>query len=133
MCSWSPLGKFRFISAPEAVFDGARHSLTDDDTQNAQHRSIFANCYLDDSIQPGGYIEWSATDPRVNFNTTMAEYHDYGPGFNLTGRLENANITKLLTPAQYAPYSTLEKVFQYPFSGKFGNTGWIDRSPAARR
>lgn len=105
--------------------------LTQGFPQNAQHRSIFANCYLDDSIRPSGYIEWSATDPRVNYNTTMAEYHDYGPGFNITGRLEASNVTKELTTAQYEPYSTLERVFQYPFSGKFGNTAWIDRSPAA--
>jgi hypothetical protein len=59
----------------------------------------------------------------------MAEYHDYGPGFNLTGRLEAANITKELTPQQYAPYSTPAKVFQYPFSGKFGNVAWIDTHP----
>jgi len=95
---------------------------------NAQMTAIFANNYLDDSIEPSGYIEWSASTPRINFNTTMAEFHDYGPGFNLTGRIV-ANITKLLTPAQYAPYSTLEDVFQYPFSGKFGNTAWIDRFP----
>lgn len=32
---------------------------------NAGHRSIFANTYLDDSIRASGYIEWSATDPRI--------------------------------------------------------------------
>lgn len=32
---------------------------------NAGHRSVFANTYLDDSIRPSGYIEWSATDPRI--------------------------------------------------------------------
>ena len=91
-------------------------------------RSIFANNYLDDSIEPSGFIEWSSTDPRINFNTIMAEFNDYGPGFNLTGRIA-ANVTKLLTPAQYAPYSTLGNVFQYPFSGRFGNTAWIDLYP----
>ena len=35
---------------------------------NAQHRSIFSGCYLDDSILPAGYIEWSASDPRVNYS-----------------------------------------------------------------
>lgn len=35
---------------------------------NAQHRSIFAFDYLDDSIRPSGYTEWSTTDPRVNFS-----------------------------------------------------------------
>ncbi|KAI9660954.1 MAG: hypothetical protein M1821_009281 [Bathelium mastoideum] len=93
---------------------------------NAQMRSIFANCYLDDSIDPSGYIEWQDSDTRINFNTSMAEYHDYGPGFNLTGRLAAGNITKELTTQQYEPYSTPDKVFEYPFSGKFGNIAWID-------
>jgi len=35
---------------------------------NAQMRAIFANNYLDDSIEPSGYIEWSATDPRIDFS-----------------------------------------------------------------
>ena len=35
---------------------------------NAQHRSIFANNYLDDSIKPSGYIIWSASDPRINYS-----------------------------------------------------------------
>jgi pectin methylesterase-like acyl-CoA thioesterase len=38
---------------------------------NAQHRSIFANTELDDSIRPSGYIQWSATDPRVNSSTAV--------------------------------------------------------------
>ncbi|KAI9699914.1 MAG: hypothetical protein M1820_006976 [Bogoriella megaspora] len=95
---------------------------------NAQHRSIFANCDLDDSIRPSGYIEWSSTDPRVNFNTTMAEYHDKGPGFNLTGRLQASNVTKLFNDTQYVPYDTPSKVFQYPFSGKYGNIAWIEKA-----
>ncbi|KAF2085050.1 carbohydrate esterase family 8 protein [Saccharata proteae CBS 121410] len=94
---------------------------------NAQHRSIFANCYLDDSIQSSGYILWSSSDTHLNYNTTMAEFRDYGPGFNYTGRLA-ANITKLLTWEEYEPYSTVEQVFQYPFSGQEGNVAWIDRS-----
>jgi hypothetical protein len=61
----------------------------------------------------------------------MAEYQDYGPGFNASGRAAAANITIEMTKAQYEPYSTLEKVFQYPFSGEFGNTDWIDLHPHA--
>ncbi|KZM24922.1 Pectinesterase [Ascochyta rabiei] len=95
---------------------------------NALHRSIFANTYLDDSIQPAGYIKWSASDPRVAANTTMAEYKDYGPGFNATGRAAS-NITIVMTDKQYEPYSAVDKVFQYPFTGKFGNTAWIDSDP----
>jgi pectin methylesterase-like acyl-CoA thioesterase len=95
---------------------------------NALHRSIFANCYVDDSIQPNGYIEWSTTDPRVNASTTMAEYKDHGPGLNETARLAS-NVTIVMDKKQYEPYSTLEKVFQFPNSGKFGNTAWIDKTP----
>ncbi|KAL9106891.1 MAG: hypothetical protein Q9227_008139 [Pyrenula ochraceoflavens] len=92
---------------------------------NSQHRSIFANNYLDSSIQPNGYIEWSSTDPRITNQTFQAEYKDYGPGFNLTARLANYPITLELSDAQYAPYDAPEKVFQYP-DGRFGNVGWID-------
>ncbi|EOA86733.1 hypothetical protein ACJQWK_08199 [Exserohilum turcicum] len=95
---------------------------------NALHRSIFANCNLDDSIQPNGYIKWGKSDPRVGVNTTMAEYNDYGPGWNETARRES-NVTIVMGWDQYKNYSRIEKVFQYPFSGEFGNTAWIDRQP----
>lgn len=56
----------------------------------------------------------------------MAEYHDYGPGFNLTGRLA-ANVTVLMTDRMWEPYSAPEKVFVYPgTNGREGNVGWID-------
>jgi hypothetical protein len=61
----------------------------------------------------------------------MAEYHDFGPGFNLTSRREASNITIEMTAKEYAPFSTIAMVFQFPFSGKFGNVGWIDESPQA--
>lgn len=95
---------------------------------NALHRSIFANTYLDDSIEPSGYIEWSASDTRFNANTTMAEYKTYGPGFNATGRAAG-NVTIVMNKKQYDPYSSVDKVFQYPFSSKGGNTAWIDKDP----
>jgi hypothetical protein len=95
---------------------------------NALHRSIFANCNLDDSIKPSGYIVWGTIDPRLGANTTMAEYKDYGPGWNATGRALG-NVTIVMDDKQYEPYSTTEKVFQYPFNGTFGNTRWIDTKP----
>lgn len=61
----------------------------------------------------------------------MAEYNDYGPGFNLTARLAAANVTMEWDAAQFEPYSTPAKVFQYPMTGVFGNTAWIDKSPVA--
>ncbi|KAF1944975.1 pectin methylesteras-like protein [Clathrospora elynae] len=95
---------------------------------NTLHRSIFANTYLDDSVLAEGYVKWSATDPRVGQGAVMAEYADYGPGWNATARKEG-NVTIVMDREEYEPYSTLEKVFQYPFDGQFGNVGWIDRSP----
>jgi hypothetical protein len=41
--------------------------------QNEFHRSIFARCYLDDSIKDGGYIDWSG---RTKAKTMMAEYQN---------------------------------------------------------
>jgi len=66
-------------------------------------------------------------------NTTQAEYQVYGPGYNVTGRevAVREGITIEMTAEQYAPYSTLEDVFQYPFTGEFGNTAWIDQEPEA--
>jgi hypothetical protein len=85
-------------------------------------RSIFARTYLDNSILSTGFIDWNPS--RYNNYTFQAEYKDYGPGYNATGRA----ISKFdvqLTDAEYAPYSSPALVFQTP-DGKFGNVGWID-------
>ena len=58
----------------------------------------------------------------------MAEYKDYGSGWNATGRALG-NVTIVMDDKQYEPYSTTGKVFQYPFNGTFGNTRWIDTNP----
>lgn len=93
---------------------------------NPQHRSIFSQTYLDDSILPAGYTPWSTTAPGITNQTFMAEYNDYGPGFNLTARLTvGANVTKELSTQQWSDYDSPDKVFQYP-DGRFGNTAWID-------
>ncbi|KAF2244291.1 carbohydrate esterase family 8 protein [Trematosphaeria pertusa] len=94
---------------------------------NSQHRSIFAQCDLDDSIRPSGYVDWSATDPRVSNYTFMAEYADFGPGWNLTGRLEG-NVTRVLGESEWEMFDGPGKVFQYFRSGRAGNTGWVDWS-----
>lgn len=92
---------------------------------NALQRSIFANTYLDASIKPTGYIEWSASEPRVNNSTFMAEYKTYGPGWNQTGRVEG-KVTRVLTEKEWKPYSSPAKVFQFFKSGKSGNDVWVD-------
>jgi len=64
----------------------------------------------------------------VNANTTMAEYRTSGPGFDAAGRAAG-NVSVVMDARLYEPYSSVEKVFQYPFTGRGGNTGWIDREP----
>lgn len=71
------------------------------------------------------------TDGRGVLGTFMAEYRDYGPGFNFTARRANSNVTIELTPKEYEPYSSPAKVFAFPGTGKFGNVGWIDKHPEA--
>lgn len=95
---------------------------------NSQHRSVFARNYLGDSILPAGYIEWSSSDPRVNNVTLMGEYEDFGPGFDLTSRLQGgAGVTVELSASQWADFDSPEKVFQF-VDGDLGNVDWIDWS-----
>jgi len=91
---------------------------------NSQMRSIFAYTYLDKSILSTGFIDWNPS--RYDNYTVQAEYMDYGPGYNVTGR-EIAKFDVQLTPQEWAKYSSPQKVFQYP-DGQFGNTDWIDWS-----
>ncbi|KIW00079.1 uncharacterized protein PV09_08421 [Verruconis gallopava] len=94
---------------------------------NAQHRSIFVDTYLDASILPAGYIEWSSTDPRINNYTLMAVYEDYGPGYNISAIEAHSNITTVLNSKTYAPYSSPSKVFLTE-DGVPGDSKWIDSS-----
>ncbi|CBX91374.1 hypothetical protein IAQ61_010731 [Plenodomus lingam] len=93
---------------------------------NEQHRSLFANCYMDDSIQPGGYIRWSTTDPRINANTTMAEYKSYGPGWDEKARVAG-NTTAVWGEKEMEGWRGVGDVFQFPGEGRGGNVGWIDK------
>ncbi|KAF4626626.1 hypothetical protein G7Y89_g11534 [Cudoniella acicularis] len=91
---------------------------------NAQMRAIFARTYLDKSILSTGYIDWSPS--RYSNWTLQAEYKNFGPGYNVTGRAI-AKFDVQLTDTEYAPYSSPAQVFQTP-EGTFGNVGWIDGS-----
>lgn len=88
-------------------------------------RSIFARTYLDASILSTGFIDWQ-DPPRYDNYTLQAEYKDYGPGYNATGRA-TSQFDVQLTDAEYQPYSTPALVFQTP-DGTFGNIDWIDLS-----
>lgn len=63
-------------------------------------------------------------------DTSMAEYRDFGPGYDAAGRVAASNVSIRLTKEQYAPFASVSEVFQFP-SGGFGNTAWIDRHPRA--
>ncbi|KAL2811967.1 pectin lyase fold/virulence factor [Aspergillus granulosus] len=89
---------------------------------NSQHRSIFARTYLDATIRDSGYILWQA--PITN-QTLMAEYKNYGPGFDVEARREY-NYSVLLDRTAWSEYSSPKKVFLTE-DGKKGNVGWIDK------
>ncbi|TVY49150.1 putative pectinesterase [Lachnellula occidentalis] len=92
---------------------------------NAQMRAIFARTYLDNSILPTGYIDWVPARYTPNL-TLQAEYKNYGPGYNVSGRASALSDVQL-TDRQWGDYDKPGKVFQTP-EGRFGNTGWIDWS-----
>ncbi|KAF1987166.1 carbohydrate esterase family 8 protein [Aulographum hederae CBS 113979] len=91
---------------------------------NSLHRSIFAKCELDASIRKEGYSTWSSAETRVGNETFMAEYGNYGPGYNESGR-SDGGISRVLTKEEYLPYAIPAGVFRFE-NGGFGNTGWID-------
>jgi hypothetical protein len=93
--------------------------------QNVDMRAIFAKTYLDNSILSTGYIDWNPARYQANL-TLQAEYRNFGPGFNVTGR-KIAKFDVQLSDRQWDEYSSPAKVFQDP-EGAFGNTGWIDWS-----
>ncbi|KAL9088247.1 MAG: hypothetical protein Q9159_003231 [Coniocarpon cinnabarinum] len=56
--------------------------------------------------------------------TLLAEYKDYGPGFNASARV-SGNITTELTDEEAAPYRWPKDVFRGP-EGEVVSLGWID-------
>jgi hypothetical protein len=56
-------------------------------------------------------------------NTTMAEYENYGPGWDVEAR-RKGGVGKVLSKEEWVRegYGVLERVFG-------GRTGWIDRRP----
>jgi len=62
---------------------------------NAQMRAVFANNYLDDSIRPSGYVQWSATDPRINASElTLKILRPKGGKLTLENRYYNGRIPR---------------------------------------
>jgi hypothetical protein len=88
-------------------------------------RAIFARTYLDSSILSTGYIDWAPSRYTPN-STLQAEYKNYGPGYNATGRAISLYDVQL-TDAQWSAYSSPAKVFQKP-TGEFGDVSWVDFS-----
>lgn len=96
-------------------------------------RSIFANTYLDASILPTGFIDWSPSHYNNPPPTLQAEFENFGPGFNATARAKSLFDVQLNATA-WAKYSSPAEVFQFVSTtgkdgvvgGRFGNVGWID-------
>jgi hypothetical protein len=93
---------------------------------NALHRSIFLSSYLDGSILPAGYIEWSATDPRFGNTTLMGVYKDDGAGYDEAAIAAN-NVSVVLDAQGVRPYKSPGDVFIGP-NGEVENIGWVDAS-----
>lgn len=93
---------------------------------NDAHRSIFMNTYFDESILPAGYIEWSATTPRVDNYTLMATYRTYGPGWDPSAQAAS-NVTVVLDDTTVEPYRWPQDVF-LESDGTPANTDWVDQS-----
>ena len=94
---------------------------------NALHRSVFMRTYLDASILPAGYTQWSG-QPGGNFgaNTTMAVYETHGPGNNPAAQ-KSGNITVVLDAAAVTPYLRPADVFMTR-EGRQPNVEWVDRA-----
>jgi len=102
-------------------------------------RSIFSYTYFDPSILSTGFVDWAGTPRYTNgiantsvnnwgfpeFATVQAEFMNFGPGFNVTGR-EESLFDRQLTAEEFEPFSEPAEVFSYEDTGVFGNVGWID-------
>ncbi|EPE30784.1 Pectin lyase-like protein [Glarea lozoyensis ATCC 20868] len=91
---------------------------------NIQHRSVFMDTYLDATINAAGYKKWGTGDERFSNLTLMAEYKDFGPGFNETGRIVGG-VTTLLSEKQVKAYDKPVDVFMDE-NGRQPYVGWID-------
>nr|XP_018261327.1 uncharacterized protein I303_05764 [Kwoniella dejecticola CBS 10117]OBR83485.1 hypothetical protein I303_05764 [Kwoniella dejecticola CBS 10117] len=85
---------------------------------NNQSRVVFMNTYMSDIVLPQGFIEWSASDPRVFPNVThFIESGSYGPGWNPSAR--NYSVESVISPEQAQS--------QYSVSAVFGGfPTWVD-------
>jgi pectin methylesterase-like acyl-CoA thioesterase len=89
---------------------------------NAMHRSIYMNTSMDTTINPQGYTGWGTPTPPDT--TFMAEYENFGPGWNVTARIKG-NATRVLSDEQVAPYQCASDVFMDE-AGSQPYTQWID-------
>ncbi|CAD0092854.1 unnamed protein product [Aureobasidium mustum] len=78
-------------------------------------RVLYAGCYLDGSVGPAGWTQWSKSAPQTD-GVTFAEYHNFGPGSNTCSR---ASFSQQLSDAEAA---------QFQLANFFPTTSWIDFS-----
>ncbi|OTA62392.1 carbohydrate esterase family 8 protein [Hypoxylon sp. EC38] len=82
---------------------------------SAYAKVVFKNSYLDSVIQPIGWKNWSATDPRID-HVTFAEFNNTGPG----NWQNNAAARKSFG------HASLLTSDDYPLSAVMDSTSWID-------
>jgi hypothetical protein len=80
------------------------------------------NTSMDTTINPQGYTGWGTPTPPDT--TFMAEYENFGPGWNVTARIKG-NATRVLSDEQVAPYQCASDVFMDE-AGSQPYTQWID-------
>jgi pectinesterase len=85
------------------------------------------NTYLDASIHNAGYKKWSNDPATDNFGnlTIMAEYADFGPGFNLAGRIAG-RVAIEFDEDQVKKYDGPKDVFMDE-KGQQPYVQWIDK------
>jgi len=69
-------------------------------------RTIFMNTYMEDIIEPDGYVPWPGAHGPSGMNTCFyGEYNNTGPGSNTTKRVKWSGIKKLnsKSASDYSP------------------------------
>lgn len=82
---------------------------------SAYAKVVYKNSYLDSIVQPIGWKNWSATDPRID-HVTFAEFNNTGPG----------NWQNNAAARRSFGHATLLTSDNYPLSSVMDSTSWID-------
>ncbi|SCV67627.1 BQ2448_5238 [Microbotryum intermedium] len=98
---------------------------------NNASRTVYSNTYMEDHILPAGFVEWSASDPRLGPHLFFAEFNSSGPGFVAPNRAAFPPGTPLTTPVtgpQHLQHLlSAAQASMFSFSKVFGSKlEWVD-------